>query len=315
VNVYVPNSKRELTRLEYRQQWDRDFLAYLKKLEKKKPVVWCGDLNVAHTEIDLANPKANMKNHGFTPEERAGFDAVVKAGFIDTFREFEQGGGHYTWWSQMSGARARNVGWRLDYFLISAVLRPRLRRAFIQPAVMGSDHCRVGIELELVPQSRHREASPRLADADGVLLRLRVHRGPIDILLCVLIEDQRAKRRRVHHEALRVLELAIDLHLDAAVFAIADIGRDLEATVGHRCLLDARAGHGALSALVEEHEARNVFQRVFVGGLRGVGAFVGFATADEQRRAGEEQGGEQEFFHSVCGVVDLSLTKMTTSPV
>lgn len=148
VNVYVPNSQRELTRLAYRQEWDRDFLRYLKKLEKKKPVVWCGDLNVAHNEIDLANPKANMKNHGFTPEERAGFNAVVKAGFIDTFREFEKGGGHYTWWSQMTGARARNVGWRIDYFLISTTLRPRLKRAFIQPAVMGSDHCPVGIEME-----------------------------------------------------------------------------------------------------------------------------------------------------------------------
>jgi len=147
VNVYVPNSKRELTRLPYRQQWDRDFLKFLKKLERKKPVVFCGDLNVAHTEIDLANPKANVKNHGFTPEERAGFSAFVKAGFIDTFREFEPGGGHYTWWSQMSGARARNVGWRIDYFLISAALRPRLRRAFIRPAVSGSDHCPVGIEL------------------------------------------------------------------------------------------------------------------------------------------------------------------------
>ena len=148
VNVYVPNSQRELTRLAYRQQWDRDFLAYLKKLERKKPVVWCGDLNVAHTEIDLANPKANVKNHGFTPEERAGFSAVVKAGFVDTFREFEQGGGHYTWWSPMSGARSRNVGWRIDYFLMSAALRPRLKRAFIRPDVAGSDHCPVGIELE-----------------------------------------------------------------------------------------------------------------------------------------------------------------------
>ena len=96
VNVYVPNSKRELTRLAYRQQWDKDFLAYLKKLEKKKPVIWCGDLNVAHMEIDLSNPKANVKNHGFTPEERGGFDAVVNAGFVDTFREFEKGGGHYS---------------------------------------------------------------------------------------------------------------------------------------------------------------------------------------------------------------------------
>ncbi len=148
VNVYVPNSKRELTRLEYRQKWDTDFRRYLKKLEKTKPVVWCGDLNVAHEEIDLANPKANMKNHGFTPEERAGFSAFVKAGFIDTFREFETGGGHYTWWSMMSGARARNIGWRLDYFLISKALRPRLKTAFIRPDIMGSDHCPVGIQIK-----------------------------------------------------------------------------------------------------------------------------------------------------------------------
>ena len=148
VNVYVPNSKRELTRLAYRQQWDKDFLAYLKKLENKKPVIWCGDLNVAHTEIDLSNPKANMKNHGFTPEERAGFDAVVKAGFVDTFREFEKNGGHYTWWSPMSNARARNIGWRLDYFLISQSLRPQLKRATILPQVMGSDHCPVVIEMK-----------------------------------------------------------------------------------------------------------------------------------------------------------------------
>ena len=147
MNVYVPNSKRELTRLAYRQQWDRDFLRYLKKLERKKPVIFCGDLNVAHTEIDLANPKANVKNHGFTPEERAGFSAFVKSGFLDTFREFEKGGGHYTWWSQMSGARARNVGWRIDYFLISATLRARLKRAFIRAEVPGSDHCPVGIEI------------------------------------------------------------------------------------------------------------------------------------------------------------------------
>jgi exodeoxyribonuclease-3 len=147
VNVYVPNSQRELTRLPYRQQWDRDFLAYLKKLEKKKPVIFCGDLNVAHTEIDLANPKANVKNHGFTPEERAGFGTFVQSGFLDTFREFEKAGGHYTWWSPMGGARSRNVGWRIDYFLVSAALRPRLKRAFIQPQVMDSDHCPVGIEL------------------------------------------------------------------------------------------------------------------------------------------------------------------------
>ena len=148
VNVYVPNSKRELTRLPYRQEWDRDFLKHLKKLERKKPVIFCGDLNVARTEIDLTHPKANVRNHGFTPEERAGFDALVKASFLDTFREFEKAGGHYTWWSPMSNARARNIGWRIDYVLISAALRPRLKRAFIRCDVPGSDHCPVGIELE-----------------------------------------------------------------------------------------------------------------------------------------------------------------------
>jgi exodeoxyribonuclease-3 len=148
VNVYVPNSKRELTRLAYRQQWDLDFLRYLKKLERKKPVIFCGDLNVAHAEIDLANPAANVHNHGFTPEERAGFTAFLDAGFVDTFREFEKGGGRYTWWSPMSGARSRNIGWRIDYFLVSKSLRSRLKRAFIQPDVLGSDHCPVGIELE-----------------------------------------------------------------------------------------------------------------------------------------------------------------------
>ena len=148
VNVYVPNSKRELTRLPYRQTWDKAFLRYLKKLEEKKPVIFCGDLNVAHTEVDLANPKANIYNHGFTAEERAGFNAFVRAGFVDTFREFEKGGGHYSWWSQMMGARKRNVGWRIDYFLISAALRPRLKSAFIRAEVLGSDHCPVGIQLK-----------------------------------------------------------------------------------------------------------------------------------------------------------------------
>lgn len=147
VNIYVPNSKRELTRLPYRQQWDRDLLAYLKKLEKSKPVIWCGDLNVAHTEIDLARPKDNVKNHGFTPEERAGFTAFVEGGFVDTFREFQKDGGYYTWWSQMGTARARNIGWRIDYFLASAALKSRLKSAKIYPEVMGSDHCPIGLEL------------------------------------------------------------------------------------------------------------------------------------------------------------------------
>ena len=148
VNVYVPNSKRGLERLPYRQQWDADFLEFLQRLEKRKPVIFCGDLNVAHTEKDLANPKANVRNHGFTREERAGFSAFIRAGFVDAFREFEPGGGHYSWWSPMSGARARNIGWRIDYVLLSRSLRPRLKQAFIRPRVMGSDHCPVGVVLE-----------------------------------------------------------------------------------------------------------------------------------------------------------------------
>ncbi len=149
VNVYVPNSKRDLSRLPYRQRWDRDFLAYLRHLEKTKPVVFCGDLNVAHTEIDLANPKANGRNHGFTIEERRGFGAFVHAGFVDTFREFHKSGGHYTWWSLAGNARARNVGWRIDYFLVSKSLRPRLKNAFIRDQLLGSDHCPVGIEIRV----------------------------------------------------------------------------------------------------------------------------------------------------------------------
>jgi len=148
VNVYVPNSKRDLSRLPYRQEWDRDFRKYLKRLQQSKPVVFCGDLNVAHTELDLTHPKANQHNHGFTREERAGFDAYVKAGFVDSFREFDKTGGNYTWWSVVGSSRAKNVGWRLDYFLLSAALRPRLTNAFIRSQVMGSDHCPVGIQLK-----------------------------------------------------------------------------------------------------------------------------------------------------------------------
>ncbi|MGH8019729.1 MAG: exodeoxyribonuclease III [Opitutaceae bacterium] len=147
VNCYTPNSGRELGRLDYRQEWDRVFLRYLQKLEKKKPIIFCGDINVAHTEIDLARPKDNVRNHGFTIEERTGFSNIVAAGFIDTFREFEKAGGHYSWWSQMHQARARNVGWRIDYWVISPKLRHRLRRAWILSDVMGSDHCPVGMEL------------------------------------------------------------------------------------------------------------------------------------------------------------------------
>lgn len=148
VNVYVPNSKRDLSRLGYRQRWDMDFLGTLKKLEEKKPVIVCGDFNVAHAEIDLANPKGNAGSHGFTMEERSGFTALVKAGFVDTFREVEKSGGKYTWWAPFANARARNIGWRIDYFLISEALRSRLKHAFIRCDVLGSDHCPVGIELE-----------------------------------------------------------------------------------------------------------------------------------------------------------------------
>ncbi len=148
VSVYVPNSKQDLSRLPYRaKEWDVDFCAYLKKLEKKKPVIFSGDLNVAHKEIDLARPDQNHKNHGFTDEERSGFDQLIKCGFIDTFREFQSEGGHYTWWRQFNQCRERNIGWRIDYFLISKSLRPRLQDAYILPKVMGSDHCPVAMVM------------------------------------------------------------------------------------------------------------------------------------------------------------------------
>ncbi len=150
LNVYQPNSQRGLTRLAYRtQEWDPAFLAYLKRLRRAgKPVLFCGDLNVAHTEIDLANPRTNRRNAGFTDEERTHFTRLLDAGFIDTFRAFEPGSGHYTWWSQMSDCRARNIGWRVDYFVAAEPLRPALKRAWISPEVMGSDHCPVGLELD-----------------------------------------------------------------------------------------------------------------------------------------------------------------------
>jgi exodeoxyribonuclease III len=148
VNCYTPNAQRGLTRLDYRQQWDRDFLKFLKQLEQKKPAIFGGDLNVAHTEIDLARPKQNVRNHGFTIEERTGFSNILKAGFIDTFREFEKGGGHYTWWMAFGNARARNIGWRIDYWVISESLRPRLKHTWILSDIYGSDHCPVGMEVE-----------------------------------------------------------------------------------------------------------------------------------------------------------------------
>ncbi len=147
VNVYTPNAQNELRRLPYRETWDRDFLNYLKELETDRPVILCGDLNVAHQEIDVARPKANRNNPGFSDSERAGFSTLLEAGFIDTFREFEPGGDHYSWWSYRAGARARNVGWRIDYWCISPLLRERLSSARILPEVMGSDHCPVLMEL------------------------------------------------------------------------------------------------------------------------------------------------------------------------
>ena len=150
VTIYVPNSQRGLERLPYRhKEWDVDLLHYLKNLEKKKPVIFCGDLNVAHKEIDLANPKSNQSNAGFTPEERKGFDNIVQAGFIDTFREFTAEGGHYTWWSYMGRAREKNIGWRIDYFCISPALRNKLKNSYILPDVMGSDHAPVVLDILL----------------------------------------------------------------------------------------------------------------------------------------------------------------------
>jgi len=148
VNVYTPNAKPGLLRLDYRMQWDKDFLSHCKKLEKNKPVIICGDLNVAHKEIDLRNPRANKNNPGFSPNERKGFDNIVGKGFIDTFREFNKEPDQYSWWSYRFNSRAKNIGWRIDYFLISPDLRKQLKDAFIMPEVMGSDHCPVGIVLK-----------------------------------------------------------------------------------------------------------------------------------------------------------------------
>ena len=147
VTVYTPNSKRELLRLDYRQEWDADFLKFVKELEQKKPVIFCGDLNVAHKENDLKNPKTNHRNPGFTDEERSSFDNIVSAGFIDTFREFNTEGGHYTWWSYMFQARQKDIGWRIDYFCISKALKSQLKDSYILKNVLGSDHAPVVLEF------------------------------------------------------------------------------------------------------------------------------------------------------------------------
>ena len=149
VTCYTPNSQDGLARLDYRMHWEEDFLAYLKKLEEKKPVIFCGDLNVAHQEIDLKNPKTNRKNAGFTDEERGKFTNLLAAGFIDTFRYFyPDQEGIYSWWSYRFSARAKNAGWRIDYFCVSQCLKDKLADAKIHTEVMGSDHCAVELVLK-----------------------------------------------------------------------------------------------------------------------------------------------------------------------
>lgn len=148
VNVYTPNSQKELARLDYRMTWEDEFRGFLQTLDAEKPVVLCGDLNVAHQEIDIRNPKTNRRNAGFTDEERAKMTELLGAGFLDSFRTlYPDRTDAYTWWSYFGNARERNVGWRIDYFVVSERLRPRVLEAAIEPQVMGSDHCPVVLEL------------------------------------------------------------------------------------------------------------------------------------------------------------------------
>ena len=150
VTVYTPNAKDDLSRIPLRYKgWDPAFLAYCLQLQRRKPVIFCGDLNVAHTELDLANPKPNRGKKGFTDEEREGFQNFVDAGFVDTFRKFRQGNGYYTWWSHFANSRSRNIGWRIDYVLVSQSLSDGVKKAEIHAEVMGSDHCPVSIQLKL----------------------------------------------------------------------------------------------------------------------------------------------------------------------
>lgn len=145
--VYTPNAKDDLSRIPMRQNWDPAYLEYMKRLAEQKTVIFCGDLNVAHTELDLARPKENKGKKGFTQEEREGIDKVIASEFVDTFRQFHKDGGHYTWWSHFGGARERNVGWRIDYVFVSRALIPLLKYARIHRDVLGSDHCPVSIEI------------------------------------------------------------------------------------------------------------------------------------------------------------------------
>ncbi len=148
VNVYTPNAKDDLSRIPLRHKsWDPAFLEYIQELNKKKPVIFCGDLNVAHTVDDLARPKENVGLKGFTNEEREGIQNIVDAGFVDTFRIFTKGNGHYSWWSHFANSRARNIGWRIDYIFVSKKLAKKVKSAKIMPEVFGSDHCPVSIEI------------------------------------------------------------------------------------------------------------------------------------------------------------------------
>ncbi len=149
ITVYTPNSQDGLARLPYRMAWEDQFLAYLKELEKTKPVIFCGDLNVAHREIDIKNPKANIHNAGFTQEERDKMTALLSSGFVDTFRYFHpEETGAYSWWSYRFRAREHNAGWRIDYFIVSDALKPRLQSACIHPEIFGSDHCPVELVIQ-----------------------------------------------------------------------------------------------------------------------------------------------------------------------
>ena len=149
VTAYTPNAKDDLSRLPLRQQFDQAMIRYCSHLQQKKPVFYCGDMNVAHTEDDLANPRPNRGKKGFTQEERTGFDDWLTAGFVDTFRLFTQGNGHYTWWSHFAKSRERNVGWRIDYWLVSESIKNRIKKAEIHAEQLGSDHCPVSIEVDL----------------------------------------------------------------------------------------------------------------------------------------------------------------------
>ncbi len=149
MNVYVPNSKHELTRIKERLEFNKKFIDFCEKLRKKKPIIFCGDLNVAHKEIDLANPKENQENPGFSIFERTAFQAQLDKGYIDTFRIFNKNPNQYTWWSYRFKARERNIGWRIDYFIVSKELKSKVKNSKILPNVFGSDHCPIELEIDL----------------------------------------------------------------------------------------------------------------------------------------------------------------------